>query len=241
MTNLQVPIFELGVLHPDVPRHRDRLGGLPSGLPPGAWPMCAQCGAFQTFLAQFALDDERSVLLFQCDSDEATCETWSPAGGANAALVLRRDPLLAPLAGPPSGETKIAPEVLIRSWSDAHPDGMAAYRGGAPRWTSTHAHEPAMGDSFVLQLPDEVELDDLGITAANSGAEIVSTEGREIPPVPCEHYGWWSRGCRNRVGQPSQLVRQASGKCIVAWANFGGGTMYLFMRSDGTAYHFWER
>jgi len=241
MMNLQLPIFELGVLHPGVPRNQDRLGGLPSGLPPGSWPTCKQCGHFQTFLAQFALADDQTVLLFQCDSD-ADCETWAPEAGANASIVCRNDEL-DPLAGPPTSETKIAPEVLVRAWKDTQVVASAstAYRGGTPRWLSSHAREPAADDSFVLQLTDELKLDDVGVTAANSGAEILDTEGRELPLVPCEFYGWWSRGCRNRVGQPSQLSRTADGKCVVEWANFGGGTMYLFVRSDGSAYHFWER
>ena len=89
----------------------DKIGGLVWGLPAKKYPVCADCGAPQTFVAQFLhhpkrLDlgrDGRVLFVFSCFSKDEDCQTFDPESGANACFILEPEELkndLTPLPDP---------------------------------------------------------------------------------------------------------------------------------------------
>jgi hypothetical protein len=115
-----------------------RTGGLPL-LPVGAeWPMCAECGTPQQFLAHLPLHDGPTLAVFMCADNPGMCDAWSASGGANAVLVAAGD--LVPLAAP-AGETRLGEVSAVRvvDFDGEYWDALANREvlgqiGGEPEW-----------------------------------------------------------------------------------------------------------
>jgi uncharacterized protein YwqG len=114
---------------------REKLGGLPFGLPPEMYPKCGECGALMALLAQFLHHDERLNLgkenrilfVFQCNYDGG-CTTWEPDSGANACFVAEPESLTRKTEKPPDGNIVLEKEYLIAGWQE-HDDGISVEEG----------------------------------------------------------------------------------------------------------------
>lgn len=260
--SIQRPILQLGILATSRTGREDKFGGLPVGLPTDHWPHCARCSEAMVFLAQFNsspnLDlkgDGRVLYLFQCP-EGWSCEDWEPDSGANRAIILERD-MWTGSTTPVPQDTSVEPEALVVGWEEKiHKAGDDAeggtYVGGEPTWGANHEayDNPAKG-RFLLQLVGGLNFSAPVPTAAATGAQILHYWGGEYglsnvriedPPSEREHMGGWSRGQTNTPGRPSQISCCEDGSWSVEWANFGGGTAYVFMNdADDSAYWFWEK
>ncbi len=104
----------------------DKFGGLPRGLPDGAWPLCKMCGKPMSFLAQFKhhqdrLDlgkEGRVLFLFLCDRPAKLCPSWDVQKGANACFVKEHETLISEYAHPPEEGVPVAAEVFVVSWTE---------------------------------------------------------------------------------------------------------------------------
>ena len=104
----------------------ERLGGLPFGLVPSAWPKCVDCGKSQSFLAQFAHDPDRldlgrqgrMLMIFQCSHDPGMCAAWDAFSGANACIVVEPEELDATLTSLPNDAPPVENGVIITGWRE---------------------------------------------------------------------------------------------------------------------------
>ena len=55
---------------------------------------------------------------------------------------------------------------------------------------------------------------------------------RVEPPQARRHFGAWSRGQTDIPGRPSQIIVRETGEWGMEWANFGGGTAYVFIDDE---------
>lgn len=102
----------------------DKLGGLPWGLSPDAWPICRDCGKSLSLLAQFVHDPGRLDLgrngrilsVFQCNHDPGMCSTWEGGSGANACFVTEPEDLVSGLTPLPSDLPLLEREARIVEW-----------------------------------------------------------------------------------------------------------------------------
>lgn len=110
----------------------DKLGGLPWGLAPEAWPVCRQCGKSLTPIAQFVHHPERLDLgragrllsVFQCSHHQDDgCESAVHGSGANACFVTEPEHLLSGLTSLPQDAPPLEREAFIVAWA-AHEDGI---------------------------------------------------------------------------------------------------------------------
>lgn len=117
------PQCELGSRHPVQDRLQDKLGGLPFGIDPSAWPTCGDCGKPLSLIAQFVHDDvrldlggaDRTLTVWQCEHDPGMCSTWDFAESASQAFVSAAvDGVgVVPAPGP---ETTVHPEARVVAW-----------------------------------------------------------------------------------------------------------------------------
>jgi hypothetical protein len=108
----------------------DKFGGLPWGLAPARWPLCASCGGPQSLLAQLRHDrgrldlgnEGRVLFLFACNDDFSRCPTWDSNSGANSCFVLDKEELAGGLTLPPVSEG--FPQRRLDRWLDerVHPE-----------------------------------------------------------------------------------------------------------------------
>jgi hypothetical protein len=247
------PVFKLGLFYKERSGREDKLGGMPFGLPADRWPRCAVCGLPQNHLGQFRNSDKinlgkdgRTLFLFQCP-DGPICEAWDQRSGANAAILID-DPELTETATPAPHGTEIEPEGIIMGWEPVEAGPYVSYAGPEPSYRANHSayvmsqfegHEPK--GRFLLQLVDALDFSGPVPTPAETGAEHRHYWGGEYgqdnvrvenPPGPRHHYGAWSRGQSDHPGRPSQVIIRESGEWLVEWANFGGGTAYVFMDDE---------
>lgn len=164
------------------PAPGDRFGGRPRAVGPGGWPRCRTCDGPLALVAQLAHDpvrlplggDGRVLSLWQCGDDDAGCDTWDAASGANAALVH------AAAGNPPGGPAGVVtyPERAVVGWIEGDdgvpPDvlpGFSSVRGfrdldeasvraavpgtcvgGVPFWVHSPDEAPPPPSEFALQL-----------------------------------------------------------------------------------------
>jgi uncharacterized protein YwqG len=115
---------------------KEKLGGLPFGLPIEMYPICKECGNLMTFLAQFIHEKDRLDLgregrilfIFQCDSEEI-CESWNADSGANACFITELEILTGKEINPSELNTPSARENLIEGWIE-HNDGVSDEESG---------------------------------------------------------------------------------------------------------------
>jgi hypothetical protein len=256
------PVFAMGLFYRDRTGREDKLGGLPFGFPVSAWPTCRRCGLPQVYIAQFHASarlrlgrEGRTLYLFQC-RDTGVCDSWEAESGANRALLVDADAHTGQPTTPPSG-TPIEPEGIIVGWEpigrvdDPLELVVRTYLGGAPAYGPNHLDESEIQGRFLLQLVGSVKFGGAIPTPDQTGAQHLHYRGGpygmdnvrfEEPPNPRQHFGDWSRGQSDVPGRPSQIAIHETGEWGFEWANFGGGTAYVFMDDAAdAAFYFWER
>ena len=82
-------------------------------------PKCRECGHPMNFLIQLRLPPDedggyRAALVFMCENNPGMCQSWEPASGANAVLLLRELSSIAP-----AGEAEYPPFQIV--WVE-HPE-----------------------------------------------------------------------------------------------------------------------
>jgi len=134
----------------------DKFGGLPWGLAPARWPLCAACGDPQSLLAQLPHHPERLHLgkegrvlfLFACNGDQSSCPTWDRNAGANSCFLLGQEELAEGLTVPPVSpgfprrrldrwlDGQVHPGWRVRRWRDeedgipeSYPGSFGLHRG----------------------------------------------------------------------------------------------------------------
>lgn len=121
------PELRLSTELPPQSSPEDKLGGVPWGLAPGAWPVCQECGRPLSLMAQFVhhpvrLDlgrEGRLLSVFQCSHPEGTgCYTGLHGSGANACFVTEPEDLVAGLTPLPPGQPDIQREARIVAWHE---------------------------------------------------------------------------------------------------------------------------
>jgi len=198
---------------------RDRLGGLPFGLPAECWPICIECGETQTFLAQFAHDAQRldlgregrGLFLFLCGR-KAGCATWD--SGANACLVVEPEALL----GTQSVRPEDAPPIL----GAFHIPGWEAREDGIPEEEMGHLYKEPQFE----RLPYEMRAKALGCTRLGGIPAWIQN------PLPWAGEDWRFLG---QVDSLDWFASEESGHRELereyAGPNFGdSGMAYIFMK-----------
>ncbi len=80
----------------------DQFGGTPPGVGEKQWPRCKGCGEPMSFVlllekhpTRLPLDKHQAVALFTCSSEtsDGPCQSWDPAAGGNAVLLLGKKEL----------------------------------------------------------------------------------------------------------------------------------------------------
>ena len=256
MTIALKPIFKLGLFCKERSGREDKLGGLPFGLPTSKWPHCRVCGRPQVYIAQFRASEiirlgreGRVLFLFQCP-DGALCAAWDPSTGANCALILDEGQLTNHPTDAPPG-TEVEPEAIIVGWEPVEPSSYVSYVGDTPTYGPDHVgYKNKECGRFLLQLRGYLDFKGPVPTPDQTGAEHSHYSGGqyghdnvrvEQPPRPRRHFGAWSRGQTDVPGRPSQISISENGEWGIEWANFGGGTAYVFMDdANDCAFYFCE-
>lgn len=224
----------------------DKFGGLPWGLPPDAWPKCADCGGSLSLLAQLVhhpvrLDLGRAgrvLFAFQCNHDPGMCSTWEGGSGANACFVVEPESLGSALTALPEDGPLLENELRVDQWIELD-DGLSsdlfpAFFDEAKYFALPEEILASISTSTRLggvpawmQSPSEAPAD--GWTFIG---QLDSTHSFITPPagaVPWAPAGADKREGRTHVGQGP---------------NFGdGGIAYLFLRSTAAlpeGYFFWQ-
>lgn len=194
--------------------HADKFGGLPEGLPSRLWPVCAECGGHQSFIAQFTHDPERldlgrpgrRLFLFQCADPEqvGVCETWDATSGANAALIVEPQDLTAGTTPLPAEGVTLETEVFVRDWQH-HDDGIPVEQ--VPAYLSEDGR---------FDLTDD-DLDKPCSTTQLGGVPFWVQGAEEV-----DHAQW------RYIAQLDSMHRLGEDQVIDA-SNFGGGLAYVFV------------
>ncbi len=213
-------IPDLDLSHREAPRGTcDKMGGLPDGLAPCNWPVCAGCDLPMTLCVQLdhaagRLDlgrPGRRLFVFQCEEPESVggCETWERDSGANAAFIIEPENLRAGPTLAPRDTTPVLPEVRARGWRRF--DEQLALDNG--RKHGVHCYDTRVGgEPAWIQHDDEVDPADWRFLAQFSSRHRFLVSPQEDHP---------------------SLRRFESG-CTMEAANYGGGNAYLFIeRSPG--------
>ncbi|MFG6485622.1 hypothetical protein ACG04R_03000 [Roseateles sp. BYS78W] len=221
----------------------DKFGGLPWGLPPQLWPVCADCGLPQTFLSQFVHHPQRlnlgrpgrMLFAFQCMHDPGVCETWDGTSGANACLVLEPEQLQdSPTAVPEDG-VPLELELRVVDWI-AQDDGIT----------------PEQAQSFLardfdtyLALPDAVRDLPTGVTRLGSVPLWVQSP-EEAPDGNGWRFVGQLEGAHRLQRPPRTRLNPNDEDGTSLWCdgpNFGGGLAYLFVDTEASppqGHLFWQ-
>lgn len=225
---------------------RERLGGVPWGLPIHQWPKCRDCGKSQSLLAQLEhhpdrLDlgrEGRVLFAFQCAHDPGMCATWEAFSGANACLIVEPEALGATPTRVPDDAPPIDPEVHIIDWIE-NDDRVVANVANAFFSEDTFIEltmEQLAGVTWStrlgglprwMQSPDEAPK-----PGWRFAGQLDGTYSFLSPPIPCP--SWVSVDQENFEGR----THLANGP------NFGGGLAYVFLRHAGGLPEgciFWQR
>jgi len=250
------PTFQLGLFYKVRNGREDKLGGLAFGFPAERWPTCFVCGRPQNFIGQFHHSDVlnlgqegRALYLFQCP-DGALCGDWDYLSGANAAVILNRDEQTGVSTPSPEG-AEVEPEAIIVGWDATEPSPWDSYLGALPSYGPNHQEGSEPPGRFLVQLVGTVAPEGPPPSPVETGAEHLHYWGGEFgqdhmrveaPPTERRHYGAWSRGQVDLPGRPSQVLVRETGEWFFEWANFGGGTAYVFVDDEAKkAFMFSER
>jgi hypothetical protein len=243
----------------------DKVGGLPFGLDPAAWPRCADCGKAMSHIAQFVHDehrldlgDPRRVLtLWQCEHDPGMCETWSATSGANRATVLTVDEESAHLAPLPDEETTVFVEARVVAWSEGD-DGVtqdqlpmffdeARSRELDRAWWAAERFTTRLGAvPTFIQSADESPARPWRFIGQLSGGERISGP---VPTAIATGYGiqravdgGWEM--ERPPGEPKGWIVVDESGWYLPGANFGdGGMAYVFLDQTSdppAASMFWQ-
>jgi hypothetical protein len=212
---------------PAQPSFEDKFGGLPWGLPPQRWPICASCGAPQCLLAQLRHHTERLdlgqegrvLLVFACNDDFSRCPTWDLNSGANSCFVLGRQELTKGLTMPPVSQG--VPERRLERWLDEQVH---------PAWRVTHWHEK--GDGVPESYPGTFGLN-RDVPDGYSEEEYESywsevSQGTRLGSVP-----FWIQF--PEVPPGGRFLGQIDSNCCQAFGDNGLG--YIFLTGPASAPH----
>lgn len=116
-----VPQVKLSADLPVQHNIEEKFGGYPWGLRQADWPMCKECGAHQTLLAQLAHHPEhlnlgasgRMLFVFQCTDG---CSSWEGGSGCNACFVMDVEELTDSVTPLPQDAPLPEVEVRILGW-----------------------------------------------------------------------------------------------------------------------------
>jgi hypothetical protein len=226
-----VPELALGATLGPQREYQDKFGGLPWGLPPERWPLCAECGNPQTLLVQLRHDakrldlgaEGRYVLVFQCAFDPGMCDTWDADSGANAVLFMDATEMMVGLTSPPASDIFQEIEARVVSW-EAREDTIPEER-------------------YPLFFDEPIDDDTLEfLERSYSGTKVGSVptfmqSASEAPGPPFRFVAQFSYYHEFRGEPPAECIegipisrrRDAPGYTVAA-ANYGdAGTGYLFV------------
>lgn len=240
-----VPLLWLAEELPAQSSVQDKLGGLPWGLKPEAWPKCRECGKSQSLLAQFMHHPERLDLgregrvlsVFQCNHDPGMCSSWEGGSGANACVVTEPEELTGELSARPADEPPLEREVRISEWRMSEDDFSEEDRS-------------KFFDESYLELPDAVREEILGITRLG-GVPYWLQSASEAPQDGWRFIGLLDstyRFFRKPTKEVSGVSKEEQGADGCSYycegPNFGdAGIAYLFLRFGAGApegWFFWQ-
>lgn len=112
---------------------KEKLGGLPFGLPTENYPVCKECGNPMSLLVQLFHHYERLNLgkngrvlfIFQCNNLKkfSLCSTWDDDSGANACFIVEPEDLTSQTEKLPEGDFRSEKEFWIADWETCD-DGL---------------------------------------------------------------------------------------------------------------------
>ncbi len=214
----------------------ERLGGVPFGLPPSAWPKCTECGKYQSLLAQLAHHPDRldlgrqgrMLLVFQCNHDPGMCATWDAFSGANACIVIEPEDIKDGPTPAPDDNLPNDHGVLITGWW-ARDDSISESELGAYFDETTYFERYEALNRTVtystrlggvprwIQSPNEAPKPDWRFLGQLDGTYSFLTPPKYSRP-------WISPDPENFEGRTH----------IGEGPNLGGGLAYLFMRENAS-------
>jgi len=241
-----LPVLWLSEELPAQSSVQDKLGGLPWGLRPEAWPKCCDCGKSQSLLAQFVHHSDRLNLgrdgrvlsIFQCNHDPGMCSTWEGGSGANACFVTEPEELTGAPSAWPADAPPIEREARILEWR-VKDDGL-----------SENDRSEFFDDSSYLDLPKETRAK-VSDTTRLGGAPLWIQGAGEAPQDGWRFigqldstYSFFREPTVNVPGVTEDKEAWNGRSHYCEGPNFGdGGIAYLFLRAKvgvPEGWFFWQ-
>jgi len=241
-----LPILWLAEELPAQSGAQDKLGGLPWGLEPDAWPKCRDCGKSQSLLAQFVHDPVRLDLgrpgrvlsVFQCNHEPGMCSTWEGGSGANACFVTEPENLTGALSALPDDAPAVEREARILEWRVSD-DGVSESDRASFFIDSAYLQLP---EATRRAIPDFTRLG--GVPSWIQSADETPQDGwRFIGQLDCTYTFLRAPTVEmDGVRKDEEGWKGRSHYC--EGPNFGdGGIAYLFLRSGSgvpEGWFFWQ-
>jgi len=216
-----IPKLLLATALPRQTAPQDKFGGLPWGLPPERWPICAGCGGYQSLLAQLGSDVQHfdlgpgssGLLIFQCENGRG-CATFNPESGCNAVLFLAPGEEGSWFTPSPNDNLSIVPEARIVGWVESE-----------DRITPAEAEAFMSHEAFF-------DLDEDLVESVSPVTRMGSVPAWIQSPQRPEGTGWrfmFQLDCEYVLSSDPQGVG------VLEAMNFGdSGRGYLFLRTAGS-------
>ncbi|MCI0685401.1 MAG: hypothetical protein L0Y71_25150 [Gemmataceae bacterium] len=208
---------------------QDQFGGLPWGLPPERWPLCASCGGPQSLLAQLRhhrerldLGNEGRVLfVFACNDDSSRCPTRDRNSGASCCLVAEQGELAQGCTLPPLAQA--FPQRRLDRWlgEQVHP----AWR--VVRW---YEREDGIPESYPGSFGLNPDVPDGYDEKEYEGYWSEVSQQTRLGGVP-----FWIQ--RPEPPPESRFVGQIDSNCCQAFGDNGIG--YIFLSGPASAPRGW--